>query len=344
MSAPPIDDATLDSAVAQGLISAGQAVALRQHAQRVQQVRSLADDPDDERLRLVTNFNDVFVVIACGLVLAGASWAGRGLSDGFGALCVAAVAWLLAELFVRRRRMALPAVALTLCTVAGVGVALGLLTNRWQALPEHQALPLTLAGAAAMAWGHWGRFKVPLAAGLAQALAVLAVCLAVAGLWPPSRETIAWALAAAGAVILALAMRSDTSDPLRRTQRADIGFWLHLMAAPLLMQALFGSWLVRGDFATPAHSLAILMLYLAVAGFALVIDRRAPLVAALGYAFFGLAKWPVGPQAYADNLGLTSLLLGGGLLTLALYWRPCRRVLLRCLPAGLQARVPPAAT
>ena len=41
-----------------------------------------------------------------------------------------------------------------------------------------------------------------------------------------------------GLAVFALAMRFDLSDPKRQTRRTDIAFWLHMLAAPLIVHPL----------------------------------------------------------------------------------------------------------
>ncbi len=67
-------------------------------------------DPDDERFRLVTGFNDIFVSIGVSLVL-GDLWF---ISRPHGGTAVVLTSWALAEVFTRRLRMALPSILLSL--------------------------------------------------------------------------------------------------------------------------------------------------------------------------------------------------------------------------------------
>src|SRR5262245_54392535 len=103
----------LDSAVRSGALSAESAAALRAH---VAQLRK-APLVDEEHVRLVTGFNDVFVFIACTLLLSALAWIG---GSTLGAAFVAAASWWLAEYFTRKRRMALPSIGLLLSFVGGI--------------------------------------------------------------------------------------------------------------------------------------------------------------------------------------------------------------------------------
>ncbi|GBQ37046.1 hypothetical protein AA11237_1412 [Acidocella aminolytica 101 = DSM 11237] len=77
---------------------------------------------DEEYVRLLSGFNDIFVSIAIALVAIAtyvltASARERGVA-------MAAEAWLLAEYFTRRRHMALPSILLLLLYAKGVAEVL----------------------------------------------------------------------------------------------------------------------------------------------------------------------------------------------------------------------------
>ena len=133
---PPVysnDD--LNSAVAAGALSAEAADALRAHIA----VQRQAPLQDEENFRLVTSFNDIFVtigviilLIAVGSIVAaampnetGASLLNTALSVGMPAAAIAATAWGLAEIFTRRRRMALPSIVLLLAFAGAAYLAVG---------------------------------------------------------------------------------------------------------------------------------------------------------------------------------------------------------------------------
>ncbi|MCJ2113470.1 hypothetical protein MKK64_20060 [Methylobacterium sp. E-025] len=109
---PVIDPALLSRAVARGILTAAQVEALDRLA-REEAVPVPERVDDDERLRFITGFADIFVTLGIGLFL-GAAWllAGDTLGETGSRVLVAALAWALAEFFTRRRRMALPSIAL----------------------------------------------------------------------------------------------------------------------------------------------------------------------------------------------------------------------------------------
>jgi len=106
---------TIDLAVAQGIITADQAERLRALDAPVDEpVDDSAPAPaDPEALRFISGFGDIFVVLGIGLFLAPAAYfANLYYGPLARSLVLVVLAWLLAELFTRRLRMALPSIVL----------------------------------------------------------------------------------------------------------------------------------------------------------------------------------------------------------------------------------------
>jgi hypothetical protein len=351
----------LRDAVAAGAISGEAADALRAH---VAGARTMPMT-DEETFRLVNSFNDIFVTIAAMLLLFAMSAMGEALwrvpegpSPLAGAL-VAVCAWLLAEPFTRRRRMALPSIVLLVAFVGGVfamllGTILVLLEARGyfeQASGPEQPLLLALVAGAALAtaasaWLHWRRFKVPItiAAGAAALVGtVVAIVLAVLEVGPGDEaESIIMPLVfLAGLGVFAYAMRWDISDRTRETRRSDVAFWLHLLAAPMIAHPLF-NWIgvVDGRNIGAGAAAGVLAIYIAMALVALAADRRALLVSALAYVLIALTWLFDRFGAVELNVALTALVIGSALLSLSAFWTPIRSALVERLPGALQARLP----
>ena len=266
-------EADLQSAVAAGAITPEAAEALRAHVAAQNSGDRSAPIADDEQFRLVTGFNDIFVTIACALVIfasaaIGSAIGGKSGSGGgsaWGPAFVAAACWAMAEVFTRRRRLALPSIVLLLAFVVALGLAVGHVASTllpthaiWHPVAgmpdggwntdEHDPWQTALifgAGAFAAALGafaHWRRFRVPItiAAGVGGAVLLLLSLIAAAlNQSPGSNAFLPPAALLCGLGVFAYAMRWDLSDPDRRTPRADIAFWLHLLAAPLIVHPLF---------------------------------------------------------------------------------------------------------
>jgi hypothetical protein len=337
----------LRDAVAAGAISAEAAQALRDH---VSAVRS-APVTDEENFRLVTSFNDIFVTIAAVLLLVAMAGIGGEIGPGAGGVLVAAASWGMAEFFTRRRRMALPSIVLLLSFVGGI-VAAPIEWASW-AVPEtvdERVIAVIFTGAfiaaAIGAWLHWRRFKVPItvAAG-AGAVAATIIGLIITAIGPDTVENpediILPLVFAAGLAMFGYAMRWDISDRTRETRRADVAFWLHLLAAPMIAHPLF-SWLgvTDGDNIGAGAAAGVLVIYVAMALVALAVDRRALLVSALAYVLIALTWLFDEFGAVELNVALTALVIGSALLTLSAFWTPIRSALVEKLPDALQARLP----
>jgi hypothetical protein len=197
------------------------------------------------------------------------------------------------------------------------------------------------AGAGIAAWVHWRRFAVPItvaAGALAAVLVAASLLLGIPGIrgnWQP-------VLLAGGCALFALAMRWDLSDPERRTRRADVAFWLHLAAAPLIAHPLFGMFGLLDGAAGAGGAAAVLALYGVFAGVALAVDRRALLVSGLAYVIAATGTLVRGTGAADLGWVVTALAIGSALLSLSAFWQPMRRAVVARLGAAGR-RLPPVA-
>ena len=304
-------ESDLEAAVAGGALTAEQAASFRDYIAASRHLPAV----DEEHFRLLTGFNDIFVSIAAVILLAAVGFIGYYVPpnvdvDGpspFSGIFVAAVAWGLAEFFTRQRRMALPSILLLLAFVGGVffASATGLITSIGEDnLQGGQQASLLFAASAAIAagaaWLHYRRFRVPItvAAGVA-ALVALVLGLIASGLvgdgrnmtdeqFQPIKTTLEVAALILGVGTFLLAMRWDGSDPRRETRRSDVAFWLHLLAAPLMVHPIFSLLGLTEGQASTLDGITVIILYVLLGLVALAIDRRALLVSALAYVLYAL--------------------------------------------------------
>jgi hypothetical protein len=248
----------IDEAVAAGAISAHSATALRAfiEGQRSSSV------PDEEHFRLITGFNDIFVSVAAAILLVAVGWIGQWIGESAGlrvggdgpspllGLFVAASAWGLALFFTAKRRMALPSILLLLAFVGGtlltaattIGLALG-----EDAFRQNEALfgvagAASAAIAAGAAWMHWKRFCVPItvATGAAATAGIaVGILLAVLGERIETMETDPRLRADARRRRVPVRDVVGWLGPARITRRSDVAFWLHLLAAPMIVHPVF---------------------------------------------------------------------------------------------------------
>jgi MFS family permease len=349
----------LDDAVAAGVVRADAADALRAY---VEGQRSTAI-PDEEQFRFITGFNDIFVSIAAAILLFAVGWIGQSIGQSVGLvidgngpsplapLAVAVTAWGLAEFFTAKRRMALPSILLLLGFVGGVLATAGftLALGVGDSLNDNPQLAgvlgaVSAAIAAGAAWLHWRRFRVPItvAAGAA-AVAGIAVGLLLAGLGENAEQAktlILGFVLALGVGVFLFAMWWDSSDRARLTRRADVAFWLHLLAAPMIVHPVFTLLGLNDGNATIGEGLVVILLYVALGLTALAIDRRALLVSALAYVLFAMQQLFRQFGAVELNVALTALVIGSSLLMLSAFWHQARGAIVRPLPLGLRDRLP----
>jgi len=348
-------NADLDAAVEAGALSSESVLAFRRFV-AARQGSSLVDE---EQFRLLTGFNDIFVAIAGIILLVALGMLGQiicrqlGLvppegpegAAPLGGLLVAGAAWALGEYFTRARRMALPSI-LFLLAYAG-GVMWMLVSLAMLAFPEAggatgAALVSGCALLTALATlAHWRRFGVPITiAALAAALAGAVIASAIAWL-PLLGEEPYWPMLACGIAVFVFAMRWDMSDRERRTRRADVAFWLHLLAAPLIAHALFHLLGAFDEHLSTAGGLVVVLLYMAFGLVALAIDRRALLVSSLAYVLWALQMLLQHVGGLQVGMALTALVIGSALLLLSAFWHAARAMVVARLSQALAARLPP---
>lgn len=351
-------DNDLERAVAAGAITPEAAGALRRFVTEQAAVAVV----DEEQFRLITGFNDIFVAIASVLLLLALAWIGYEIGPRIpegpslmSGLLVALAAWGLAEFFTRRRRMALPSILLLLAFAGSVMfTAMALFT---QVIGERaiddspQLAALLIAASAAIAagatWAHWRRFRVPItvAAGAAAVGGTLLALLASVVRETPVFEDIMLVGAfALGVGIFLFAMWWDASDRERLTRRADVAFWLHLLAAPLMVHPVFHALGVLDNQVSMGSAVFVVLLYVVLALVALSIDRRALMVSALAYVLYALSALFRELGAVGLNVALTALVIGSALLLLSAFWHSARAAVVGWLPETMWAKLPETGT
>ena len=329
-------DEDLDAAVAAGTLSAESVAAFRAQMEKARATPVV----DEEHFRLVNSFNDIFVAIAGMLVLIAVGWIAGGIERYLTGAAVAATAWGLAEFFTRRRRMALPSILFLLAFTGGVFATLMPSVNILSGKFGMQ-IAVAAAVAAGFTWLHWRRFRVPItvAAG-ATALIGVVVGLLIA-ITPDLLKWMNGILFAAGVSVFVFAMYWDFSDRLRQTRRADVAFWLHLLAAPLIVHPVFTLFGLLSKDVELGGAVVVMLLYVVMAVIALIIDRRALMVSALVYVLAAISAVLEKFGAVGVNVALTALLIGSALLVLSAFWHISRTRVVSCLPDAWQGKLPP---
>jgi hypothetical protein len=353
----------LDEAAREGLISAeasGRLLPFLLERGVTAQEQRLADETaepdvvwsDTETPRFVRGFHDVLITIGIVVLLAGL-W---GLASIYAVLPVIVV---LSEILVRRQRLALPAIALTVALFCWTAAFMTLWYPQeddfW--LAANRALGFIAAFPVVLGL-YYLRYRVPLSLALAimSALGLLLALLVRLLQWGSgdalflvNHPGILSAIFVACALgLFAVALRFDLRDRLRRTTRSDIAFWLHLGAAPALLYSIIALFSLQGGWTdvmetvsvrTPVVVITVALLMLV----GIVIDRRAFVTSgllSLGAAIYGIFRQG---SATVDTYIFTTLIVVGLIvLVIGTGWMPLRRMVLKSLPPALSERLPPA--
>jgi hypothetical protein len=349
-----IDRDDIEAAVARGDITRAQADAIGEHARKRRSETGGYVSGEEGRFRLIGGFNDVFLFIGVALFVIGLL-AAVFVSGSVLIMAVAAagIVWLMAELLTARMRLTLPSILLAASFVMFVALAAAAVfgqTAIWQNFNIMETLTLPRVGLwfagsslAASALFYW-RFGVPFATLL---VAVSGIGIAFAAL---ASYDITWPIIyfspiilAAGIVSFLIAMWYDVSDPARVTARSDCAFWLHLLAAPLIVHTAMRGLAGPRDFSGSYDVRAVLVTVAVLALVAIIIDRRAILVAGLSYLAFAIA-YTISALGHGASITamLTFLVVGMFVLLLGVGWRPLRRLVIGLLPPFIpRHRLPP---
>ncbi|WP_425088983.1 hypothetical protein [Stappia sp.] len=345
--------ARLQRAEAAGIVSADQVQRMQELWRSEEEARTGVSVADAEEVRFARGFHDVFLSIGIVMLLVGAAYGlGAFLPDAGVAGLLAAVIWMLSEIFARRMRLALPSFLLAV-VFAPVFLLAGLLAMASGPLfSGSQELLATNAGSAILpaligvcgAGLHYWRFGVPVgAAGIAGSLLFLVAVLLETAVPGFLEAHLAWFTLAAGGATFIAAMWFDSRDVARVTTASDKAFWLHLLAAPLLVHSILMLATADANPQGAGDALAVIGLFVVLALVAVLVDRRAMLVSGLGYFGVAIAQLlgSVDPSGEV-TLAATLVVLGCFILLLGSGWRRVRRVVaspfrsmtaLRYLPA-----------
>ena len=345
----------LRAAVSSGILSEQQAASL---GALVARRRAALPAPDDEPFELFSGFAEIFISVGLVILMAGFMGLALMLGSPVG-LCVVGIGLsaALAVYFTLRRRMVLPSVvlvcgfALSLMPLAAYLVAEVMEVS---VLIRHGGLVVSLIMLAGLLL--WYRiFRLPFTMFLA-GLAGLGVILSLSGAMDPamfnSRQGwhellnlrggsgFAVGTLVFGALAAAAGLWFDMRDPHRLGRASASAFWLHLLAAPAIVNTLG---LTAMSLHGGAQLLAVALTLAVMTVFALIIDRRSFLTAGLGYL-----AWLIWSLSYQDGQGLewpvVLILIGGAVTALGAWWIPLRSVLMRALPGFPgKDRLPPYA-
>lgn len=337
----------LRSAVAAGVLTEAQAAGLRALAQ--DRAGKRASMPaEDEPFEFFRGFSEIFVSVGLMILLSGIGtllvWiSGATLLILIPAIC-AAISWWWAGYFTLKRRMNLPSMVLAVAFSTGLWISALTLFGTMELSPRTVMVGASLVAMAGMLlW--YRRFRLPFAmflVGLAGLTAIYGITGSIDSVSGFStglgiglfdlRTSPQFSLATLvfGIAVFVAGMWFDTRDPYRLGRHAATAFWLHMLAAPALVNTVaLTLYNIGGTPGMVATTLALVV----IAALALVIDRRSFLTAGIVYIALIIA-WAIRGGG-ADGMGhwVAILLILGALITgLGTWWVPLRSALMRALP------------
>ncbi|SQD77698.1 hypothetical protein [Moritella yayanosii] len=333
-------DEDLNSAVDKGIFTASSVDEFR----RDQLLAKHMTIADEENIRLIGGFNDIFIVIACALLLFSSLWAVKTIDPRLGFATFAVLSWALAEFFVLKRKMAFPAIMLLLAFIGGV---FKLSMEVFSSLNEQAIIAATGASVIA-AFCHWRRFNVPItiAAGTAAMIGFIVSSFISAFTTPETINVLTdWILVvifSCGILTFLFAMYWDSSDRERITNRTDTAFWLHLLSAPLIIHPIFLSVGILNGEESISSIVIIIALYLLMSLVSIITDRRAFMVSSLVYVLYALSSLMSIYGNVGTNFAMTGVAIGAALLLLSALWHPVRGMIVTVLPNVVKQLVPDA--
>jgi hypothetical protein len=295
---------------------------------------------DEENFRLISGFNDVFVCIAAFVLLISSGWLTAQIAPVFGFLMAASISWFLSEFFILRKKLALPAIILLVSFVVNVSIFFGLSMGAYGI--NNDFIPIVSFGAGALAaWAHWVKFKVPIT--VAAGTGSLVVCVVMLLLQIESlKNLINILLLTSGLLTFSLAMIWDTQDRDRKTRKSDVAFWLHLLAAPLIVHPIFTSLGILDGEASSASIVFVIFMYVALAAISISVERRALMVSSLIYVLYAFNELFTSFGMISSGLALSGIFISSILLILSAFWQKSRIALLQVVPDVVAKRLPPA--
>ena len=353
-----IGSGDLRAAIDAEIISDAQAASVTDLARSRSTERELASGLE-ERFELFRGFHEIFIV--AGLTILAIGWFSMSgvamaysnhLSTGVWALIGMCGTNALTKYFTVRRRMIAPSIALTVIFFIAA-LQMGYAASKLAGIDRLSSGEAGFAGfvmalTTISLAGYYFLFRIPFTMALI-ALGIYATALAFLTLGSAMPESpqdflllsgkgsFATLTICYGLVFFAVALSFDMSDPHRVTRRADVGFWMHAIAALMIVNTVAAMLYIR----EAAWAQFLLILFLTIMGvLAVVIDRRSILIVGTGYIIALLFIFPEDPftaPAFSSVAGL-----GFGLVILGAKWQSARCYILRILPEFPgKSRLPP---
>ena len=311
---------------------------------------------NEDDLKFIRGFSDIFIAIGVGLLLFGlfgvlqTQFGGRDMLLGAPAFIGSAICWALAEYFGRKKRAHLPTFLITFAFWAFTASGFfGIFSDA-----DNTVLGIIFATLGILiAMGiYYMRIKFPYCI---STITITGLALIIAILYSISRNLIldnfALILMLCGIITIGFGVYYDMKDVKRVTRFSDNAFWLHLHGAPLLVHGLVWQFVTKSgalklsnlrnldNHASTATGILCIVGFMCLLG--LTLNRRALVVSSLLYAIASVL-YLVAKAGLSGNMALmmTLAIIGSAIILLGVGWDPIRNRLIKILPKS--PFIPPA--
>ena len=298
-----MDREKLEAASEQGIITKDQVESLLDFIDNEDEVSS--DDNSEEQLRFVRSFGDIFITL--GIIFVAVAGSRIDINPYLNIIpiiiLIGTTEWL-----VRVRRLALPGIALLVATLYFASQLISF-SESWHDLPN-------LIFYTALAWLFYMRYKMPFAL-MPVAAGLIGTVSMLIGMDIFDYQ---YTFSIYGLLVFFTAMWFDSRDTARRNRLSDSAFWLHLLAAPLVVHGVMVNLLTSNDSLLSAEVL-IIAFFVTFFLVALYVDRRALLVSSLSYAIYAVISLSKVYEANVENITLMLFMVFGVFVVLfGAYW------------------------
>ncbi len=273
-----------------------------------------------EPLRFVRSFGDIFITLGIFLVVISINM--TPLSGYYYLIPVAAFI-IIAEWLVRLRRLVLPGIAILISILFFINKTFLFYSNEATYLGFNNA-SLILTSISCLLF--YIRYNMPFSL-LPLAASLVTITLIQVGSDILENPII---FVIPGFIIFCFAMWFDVRDTKRQSYLSDSAFWLHLIAAPLIVHGAMLALLSSDQSITPLINRNLMMGVFFACFFliALFIDRRAILISTQLYAIYALTQLFSHDLVDSKNIMIYVLMtLGMVVIFFGTYWYKTRKII-----------------
>lgn len=268
---------------------------------------------EDEQLRFVRGFGDVFVSL--GILLIAITTSKLGLL-GYQYAIPVLIFFLASEWLVRVRKLVLP----------GIVLLLSILYFSNKIFNFEQLIgsgPYDGVFVVLISLLYYLRYKMPFAL-VPIALGLIWIVTALSGV---DIRDVQYLFLGYGVLIFLVAMSFDARDRKRINRLSDSAFWLHLLAAPLMVHGIM-SLMLMSDAVLISKEVMIIGFFVTFFLVALYVDRRAMIVSSLAYALYAIVTITKANLFNVENVTLFAFMgFGAFIVFFGAAWYSIRNII-----------------